>query len=206
MALDLTQDQKNTGAANFAQAAADLARQQQPADDARAAAGLPPTRRTFLKTAAATGAVMPVAAAVYFGYDQWKGLKYEPPPHRHHRHRRRGRGAGRRAQPGVHPDRRGGGRPPVQPGAHLHRRREGREARDAASPRKGLTHIYGEAEAKGIRRYTSVDALLKDAKALKLDAVIIATPLFTHHTIAIACMNEGLHVLCEKLMARTDPQ
>ena len=37
---------------------------------------------------------------------------------------------------------------------------------------------------------------------LGLEAVIIATPLNTHDVIAKACMDAGLHVLCEKLMAR----
>ena len=69
MALDLTQDQKNTGSANFAQAASDLTRQANPND---------PTRRSFLKTAAAAGAVLPVSAAVYFGYSEWKGANYKP--------------------------------------------------------------------------------------------------------------------------------
>jgi predicted dehydrogenase len=34
-----------------------------------------------------------------------------------------------------------------------------------------------------------------------LEAVVIATPLFTHADIAVACMEAGKHVLCEKMMA-----
>ncbi len=36
----------------------------------------------------------------------------------------------------------------------------------------------------------------------KLDGVIIATPLHEHAHISIDCMNAGIHVLCEKAMAR----
>lgn len=198
MALDLTQDQKNTGSANFAQAAADLTRQAKPGDQ---------TRRTFLKTAAATGAVLPVSAAVYFGYDQWKGASYKPV---------------RTAIIGTGDE---GG---VLIGEHnpefteivaacdlrpynLDRIFTGDgdgKKWDGKSPRKGLTHIYGD-KAKGIQRFTSVDEMLKvmvegkkEDDPTRLEAVIIATPLVTHHDIAIRCMNAGLHVLCEKLMAR----
>ncbi|MCF8363922.1 MAG: Gfo/Idh/MocA family oxidoreductase [Prolixibacteraceae bacterium] len=37
----------------------------------------------------------------------------------------------------------------------------------------------------------------------KVDGVIIATPLHQHAHIAIDCMKEGIHVFCEKSMART---
>ncbi len=35
----------------------------------------------------------------------------------------------------------------------------------------------------------------------RLEAVVIAAPLFTHAEIAVGCMEAGLHVLCEKMMA-----
>jgi predicted dehydrogenase len=35
----------------------------------------------------------------------------------------------------------------------------------------------------------------------QLEAVIIATPLWTHADIAVGCLDAGLHVLCEKMMA-----
>lgn len=191
MALDLTQEQKNTGSANFAQTAADLTRQANPND---------PTRRTFLKTAAATGAVLPVSAAVYFGYDQWKGASYKPL-----RTAIIGTGDEGGVLIGEHNREFTQIVAAVDPRPYNLERiftGDGTGGKwDGKSPRKGLTHIYG-AEAKGIKRYTTVEALLADAKALELEAVIIATPLFTHHTIAVACMNAGLHVLCEKLMAR----
>ncbi|HEV3384449.1 MAG TPA: Gfo/Idh/MocA family oxidoreductase, partial [Gemmata sp.] len=45
--------------------------------------------------------------------------------------------------------------------------------------------------------------LLTDKSKLGLEAVVIATPLNTHDVITKACLDNGLHVLCEKLMART---
>ena len=38
----------------------------------------------------------------------------------------------------------------------------------------------------------------------KLEGVVIASPLFTHTDIAVACMEAGLHVLCEKMMGIDD--
>ena len=70
MALDLTPEQKAQGKKNFDQAAGDLERLKR-ANDKKDE----PTRRTFMKSALAAGAVVPVSAAVYFGYDAWKGNK-----------------------------------------------------------------------------------------------------------------------------------
>jgi predicted dehydrogenase len=36
-----------------------------------------------------------------------------------------------------------------------------------------------------------------------LEAVLIATPLWTHAEIAVGCLNAGKHVLCEKMMAKS---
>lgn len=41
------------------------------------------------------------------------------------------------------------------------------------------------------------------AKEKDLDAVIIATPDWVHHTHTIACLEAGLHVYCEKEMSNT---
>ncbi len=197
MALDLTQEQKNTGAANFAQAAADLTRNPNPAD---------PTRRTFLKTAAAAGAVLPVSAAVYFGYSEWQGLGYQPL-------RVALIGTGDEGGVLIHDhnpeftqvaavcDLRPYNLMRIFTGDGGWDEQKKETKWDGKLPRRGLTNIYGE-KAKGIQKFTTVAELLAKKDELKLDAVIIATPLVTHHGIAVACMNAGLHVLCEKLMAR----
>jgi predicted dehydrogenase len=69
-------------------------------------------------------------------------------------------------------------------------------------PRKGLNKVYGASTAEKIQKYDTLDKLLSDKSKLGLEAVIIATPLNTHDIIAKTCMDAGLHVLCEKLMAR----
>lgn len=51
------------------------------------------------------------------------------------------------------------------------------------------------------KSYNDHQKLLDGTK--NLDAVIIATPLHEHATITIDCLNAGLHVFCEKSMART---
>jgi predicted dehydrogenase len=182
MSTKLTDEEKALGARNFNQARADMA-----------AAQKDPDRRTFLKAAVAGAAVVPVSAAVYFGYDQWKGNM-----------------AVRTAFIGVGDE---GG---VLIGEHnpeytqvvavcdvrpynLTRIFEG----EPNGPRKGLNKIYGKDEAAKIKVYDSVDALLAAKTELGLEAVVIATPLFTHKDITLKCMEAGLHVLCEKLMART---
>ena len=182
MTNKLSEEDKATGAKNFNQAAAD-----------NAARKPDPDRRTFMKAAIAGGAIVPLSAAVYFGYDQWKGNK-----------------AVRTAIIGVGDE---GG---VLIGEHnpefnqivgvcdlrpwnLKRTFEG----EASGPRKGLKKIYGAEAIKGIKSFSTVDELLLAKTELGLEAVIIATPLFTHKDIAIKCMEAGLHVLCEKLMART---
>jgi predicted dehydrogenase len=39
-----------------------------------------------------------------------------------------------------------------------------------------------------------------------LEAVQIATPLWTHSEIAVGCLNAGKHVLCEKMMAKSEAE
>lgn len=181
MSTKLSDEEKAIGHRNFNQARADLA-----------AAQKDPDRRTFLKAAAAGAAIIPVSAAVYFGYDQWK--KGNPV---------------RTAIIGAGDE---GG---VLIGEHNKEYNQIVAVCDVRpynktrifegepnGPRKGLNKIYGN-EAKGIKVYGSVDELLKAKDELKLEMVIIATPLFTHKDIAVKCMEAGLHVLCEKLMART---
>lgn len=194
MSLDLTPEQKATGKANFDQAAGDLARQGKM--QTMVTGGTPidsdkPDRRDFLKAGLAAGAVVPVSAAVYYGYQSWKGNK-----------------AVKTALIGTGDE---GG---VLMGDHNPEFNEIVAVCDIrpsnvkrifagdTGPRKGLNKVYGEATAKKIRTFDTVDALLAEKDKLGLEAVIIATPLNTHDVIAMKCMDAGLHVLCEKLMAR----
>ncbi|HYI14352.1 MAG TPA: Gfo/Idh/MocA family oxidoreductase [Thermomicrobiales bacterium] len=58
------------------------------------------------------------------------------------------------------------------------------------------------ADAFGIQRIeTDADRLLRDPGSL--DAVVIATPDDTHRDLVVAAFNAGLHILCEKPLART---
>jgi predicted dehydrogenase len=196
MALDLTPEQKAIGKANFEQASGDLARAGKmnsmvvggsKVDPAK------PDRRDFLKAGLAAGAVVPVSAAVYYGYQSWKGNK-----------------AVRTALIGSGDE---GG---VLVGDHnpefneivavcdirptnMERIFKG----EPTVPRKGLNKLYGEKSAEKIAKYDTLDKLLSDSSKLGLEAVVIATPLNTHDVIVKACLDAGLHVLCEKLMART---
>lgn len=195
MSLDLTPEQKAVGKANFEQAAGDLAREGKM--NTMAVGGSPvdpknPDRRDFLKVGLAAGAVVPISAAVYFGYQSWKGNK-----------------AVKTALIGCGDE---GG---VLVGEHNPEFNEivavcdirpsnvKRIFKGDTGPRKGLNKIYGEETAKSIKTYDSLDALLADKAKLDLEAVVIATPLNTHDVIAKKCMDAGVHVLCEKLMART---
>ena len=71
--------------------------------------------------------------------------------------------------------------------------------------RPGLKKVYGwnDKEAEKVKRYTDWREAVKDPD---IDAVIIATPLFLHAPMAIAAMQAGKHVLCEKLMAHNVAQ
>lgn len=51
-----------------------------------------------------------------------------------------------------------------------------------------------------VNQYDHYEKMLS---AETLDGVIIATPLHQHADIAIECMKNGIHVFCEKAMART---
>jgi predicted dehydrogenase len=181
MALDLTAEQKAQGAKNFEQTTGEL------------------TRRGFMKSMVAAGAVLPVSAAVYFGYKEWKGNK-----------------AVRAALIGCGDE---GG---VLLGEHNPEFLEFVAACDIrpsnkerilngdpkVALRKGFAKVYGKDYAKKMGEdnkhfFTDYKKLLENKDKLGLEAVVIALPLHLHAPVAIECMNAGLHVLCEKLMART---
>jgi predicted dehydrogenase len=71
--------------------------------------------------------------------------------------------------------------------------------------RPGLMSVYGwktETEAKRhVKVYGQYQELLENARKDGIEAIIIATPLHLHAPIAIAAMEQGLHVITEKLMA-----
>ena len=57
----------------------------------------------------------------------------------------------------------------------------------------------------GIKSYTDYEAMIADWQAgkLELDYVTIVTPNFLHAEQALACINAGLPVHCEKPMCYT---
>jgi len=58
--------------------------------------------------------------------------------------------------------------------------------------------VLGEAKLPPAKQYSDWrEMLLKE----RLEAAVIATPLFAHAEMAVGCMEAGLHVLCEKMMA-----
>ena len=139
MSTKLSDEEKAQGVRNFNQARADLAAGQKD-----------PDRRTFLKAAAAGAAVIPVSAAVYFGYEQWG--KNEPV-------RTALIGAGDEGGVLIGEHNKEYNRIvavcDVRP-YNLTRIFEG----EPNGPRKGLNKIYGT-DAPKIQKYDSVDALLK---------------------------------------------
>jgi predicted dehydrogenase len=71
--------------------------------------------------------------------------------------------------------------------------------------RPGLMSVYGwkteTAAKKHVKVYGPFQELLENAQQDGIEAIIIATPLHLHAKIAVAAMNQGLHVITEKLMA-----
>ncbi len=74
---------------------------------------------------------------------------------------------------------------------------------DGNDIRMGLIKKLGAEKAAKIESFSSHKELLDNAKRLGIEAVVIATPLVSHAPIAMDCLDAGLHVLTEKLMART---
>jgi len=152
------------------------------------------TRRDFMKGLLATGAVVPLSAAAYFGYQLLKGNPIKVGLI----------GAGDEGGVLV-----GAHNPDclqfvavadIRP-SNMDRIFKGEPS---PSPRLGFDRIYGvEPAKKDIQRYTDYKELLarKD-----IDAVVVALPLHLHAPVAMEAMRHGKHVLCEKLMARNITQ
>ena len=185
MALDLTPEQRETGRENYARTAEGLASAVNPKTN----------RRDFMKSLAVAGAaVVPVSAAVYFGYESLHGKPVKA------------------ALIG------GGDEGGVLVGEHnpeylefvavcdirpsnMTRIFEG----EPAGLRKGFKRIYGNNAEKQIHKYTDdYKEMLRNEK--DIEAVVIAAPLCWHAKMAIDAMKIGqergrpIHVLCEKLM------
>jgi predicted dehydrogenase len=81
----------------------------------------------------------------------------------------------------------------------------------ALKARPGLLRVYGWKSETEARKHVAVydakrngyEGLIKDAKKLGIEAVIIALPLHLHAPAAIAAMKAGLHVITEKLMGHS---
>jgi predicted dehydrogenase len=77
----------------------------------------------------------------------------------------------------------------------------------AEGSRPGLMAKYGWANEsiakKNVKIYPTYEELIKEARADRLEAVIIALPLHLHAKAAIAAMKAGLHVFVEPTMARS---
>jgi predicted dehydrogenase len=69
-----------------------------------------------------------------------------------------------------------------------------------ARARDEFKKLYGPEKAAKIKLYEEYYKLLDDPD---VELVIIALPLHLHAEVAIAALQKGKHVLCEKLMART---
>jgi len=179
MALNMTAEERETGKQNFQETSADL------------------TRRGFMKSMVAAGAVTPVAAGVYFGYRTTEGKPVKAALI--------GCGDEGGVLLGEHnPEY-------LQFVAACDIRPYNQKRIVTGDPkvplRKGFTKVYGETFAQDIAKnhmYTDYIEMLDREK--DLEAVVIALPLHLHAPVAIECMNRGLHVLCEKLMARTITQ
>jgi predicted dehydrogenase len=174
MALDLTPEEKLMGRANFQEVSGDL------------------TRRGFMKSLVVAGGAVAVAgAAGYFGYQNFEGKPIKAAII--------GTGDEGGVLIGEHNP------------AYLEivaicdirptSRNRAYEGDAGSSLRKGLKHHYGADCRNKIRQYSDYKEMLEKEK--EIEAVVIATPLFTHAPITIDCLNAKKHVLCEKLMART---
>jgi predicted dehydrogenase len=189
MALDMTPEQRAIGQANFDRAVHELANTPE-------RPGV--TRRTFMRGLMAAGAAMPLSAAAYFGYTRMHGRPV--------RAALIGAGDEGGVLVGEHNpeyvefiaccDVRPSNRKRIYEG-------EPQPGAPGGLWRKGFKRIYGRDAEQTIRWYDNYRELL-DNKNIEL--VVIALPLHLHAPIAIACLEAGKHVLCEKLMARTVSQ
>jgi predicted dehydrogenase len=67
-----------------------------------------------------------------------------------------------------------------------------------ARGRKQFVKLYGPAQGNKVKFYDTYEAMLADPS---IEAIVVATPLWTHADLTIKALEAGKHVLCEKLMA-----
>src|SRR5438552_11692856 len=146
------------------------------------------SRRDFMKGIAAATATVPVAAAVYFGYEKLKGNPV------------RAAMIGCGDEGGIlltqhNPDfLRFVGVYDIRPS----NRNRIFEGESPWTHRVGFNRKYGANARKEIKLYDDYKQLLEDKN---IEAVVIALPLHLHAQVAIDALKAGKHVLCEKLMA-----
>ena len=147
------------------------------------------TRRDFIKTAGATGGGL---GALYFGYEKLKGKRV--------RTAFIGTGDEGNVLITEHPE----DYMEIVAIADLRPANQERTFKGSHPvARIGLNAKLGENVAKNIQVFNDHEELIAKKDELGLEAVVIAVPLNQHAPIALKCMEAGLHVLCEKLMART---
>jgi predicted dehydrogenase len=69
-----------------------------------------------------------------------------------------------------------------------------------ARGRRTFQKIYGQEKGSQVKFHETWEGMLADPE---IEAIVIATPLWTHKRFAVEAMRAGKHVLCEKLMAHS---
>jgi len=182
MALDMSTEQKDLGKANFHRVVGDLATHG-------------PNRRQFMGGLLAAGTALPLTAAAYFGYQKAEKKVTSNPV--------KAALIGSGDEGGVLV---GDHNPKylefvavcdIRP-TNQKRIFEDEKQKNPNSPRRGFKFHYGNNAASKIKLYDDYKKVLDDPN---IEAVVIALPLHLHAPVAIAAMEAGKHVLCEKLMA-----
>jgi predicted dehydrogenase len=171
MAIDLKSEEREIGKENFQ----------------RVVGQYGVSRRDFMKGLLASGAVLPISAAAYFGYQKLHGKPV-----------RAGLiGAGDEGGVLV-----GEHNPDFLEFIAYSDIRPFNQGRiftgEPNSPRKGFNRIYGKDARNKIKLYEDYKKLLENKD---IEAVVIALPLHLHAPVAIEALKARKHVLCEKLMA-----